>query len=52
MCVCVCARARAHVSGGRRGEGEADSLLSWERDTGLDPRTPDHDLSKGRHLTD
>ena len=33
-------RERAQAWGEVEGEGEADSLLSREPDTGLDPRTP------------
>ena len=35
-------RERKHQRG---GEGETDSLLSTDSNSGLDPRTPDHDLS-------
>ena len=37
---------------GRRaeGEGEADSPLSREPDTGLDPRAQEHDLSRRQML--
>jgi len=38
-------RERAQAGGATEGEGEAGSPLSRDPDTGLHPRTGDHDLS-------
>ena len=36
----VSERKRTQAGGEAEGEEEADSLLSWEPNAGLDPRTP------------
>ena len=43
-------RERSITAGVGRAEGEADSLLSREPDVGLNPRTPDHELSQRQTL--
>ena len=43
-------RGRIQAGGLTEGEREAGSPLSREPDTGLDPRTPDHDLSRKQTL--
>lgn len=42
----ICTHAREQGKGrGRERDSQADSLLLTEPDAGLDPTTPDHNLS-------